>query len=87
MDKVCNFCGHAHFRHRQVQYIYRHAGKYLIVNQVPCEECEYCGEQYFAAPVLRKIEAEFHAIHVVGRPPTHSISVPVEEYAHAPGNR
>jgi len=56
MNKVCNFCGNKNFRIKKVQYIYRHDGKFLIVNDVPCEECEYCGEQYFKSDVLKKIE-------------------------------
>ena len=34
----------------------KHDDKYFIVNNVPCEECEYCGEQYFEAQVLKKMK-------------------------------
>ncbi len=54
MDKICNFCGNKNFREKQTQYIYRHNEQLLIVEDVPCEECEYCGEQYFKAKVLKK---------------------------------
>ena len=60
MNKICSFCGNGNFRNKEVQYIYKHDGKYLIVNNVPCEECEYCGEQYFKAKALKKIEADFN---------------------------
>lgn len=59
MNRVCSFCGNKNFRSRRVQYIYRHNGQFLIVDNVPCEECEYCGEQYFKAEVLKKIERDF----------------------------
>lgn len=59
MDKVCSFCGNKNFRVNTIQYFYRHDNKYLIVNDVPCEECEYCGEQYLKAQLLKKIEADF----------------------------
>ena len=36
---------------KTVQYIYRHDGKFLVVNEVPCEECTYCGERYYDGPV------------------------------------
>ena len=81
MSNICNFCGNKNFRIRKVQYIYRHDGKFLIVNDVPCEECEYCGEQYFKADVLKKIENDFMEIHSIGRKPKHVIQIPVEEFA------
>ncbi|MEK7398331.1 MAG: YgiT-type zinc finger protein, partial [Candidatus Poribacteria bacterium] len=40
MNKTCGFCGNKNFRIKKVQYIYRHDGNFLIVNDVPCEECE-----------------------------------------------
>ena len=80
VDKVCSFCGNTNFRHRNVQYIYQHDNKFLLVNNVPCTECEYCGEQYFEASVLKKIEAEFMAIQQGKKPVQKSIQVPVEEY-------
>jgi YgiT-type zinc finger domain-containing protein len=81
MSKVCNFCGNKNFRIKKVQYIYRHDGKFLIVNDVPCEECEYCGEQYFKADVLKKIEKDFMEINSIGRKPKQLIQIPIEEFA------
>jgi len=60
MGKVCSFCGNKNFREKNVQYTYQRNNKFLIVNSVPCEECEYCGEQYFKANVLKKIEKNFN---------------------------
>jgi YgiT-type zinc finger domain-containing protein len=54
MKRTCNFCGNKNFREKLVQYIYKHDGHFLIVNNVPCEECEYCGERYFKAEALKK---------------------------------
>ncbi len=85
MDKVCNFCGNKNFRMKKVQYIYRHDDKYLIVNDVPCEECEYCGEQYFKAQSLKKIEADFNKIYISGKKPKKKIQVPVEEFMDIEG--
>lgn len=75
MNKVCNFCGNKNYRMKKVQYIYRHDDKYLIVNDVPCEECEYCGEQYFKAQSLKKIEADFDKIYISGKKPKKKIRV------------
>jgi len=52
----------------------------LIVNNVPCEECDFCGEQYFKAGVLNKIEKEFNSIHHAGKKVKEKISVPFEDY-------
>ncbi len=52
-----------------------------MVDNVPCEECAYCGEQYFKAEVLKKIEDNFRAIYSSGKRAKKEISVPIEEYA------
>lgn len=78
--KVCNFCGNKNFRERHVQYFYKHNDQFLVVNNVPCEECEYCGEQYFKAEVLKKIEEDFNAIYQSGKKAKKEVKVPVEEY-------
>ena len=81
MKKICNFCGNRNFREKHIQYIYKHDNQFLVVNNVPCEECEYCGEQYFKAQVLKKIEEEFRAIYVSGKRARKKVTVPVEEFA------
>jgi YgiT-type zinc finger domain-containing protein len=81
MLQVCNFCGNKNFKKRNVQYIYKYQDKFLLVNNVPCEECEYCGEQYFEAKVLKKIEQEFMDIHFAGKSARHILQIPVEEFA------
>jgi YgiT-type zinc finger domain-containing protein len=80
MSKVCSFCGNKNFRERNVQYIYQHDNRFLIVNNVPCEECEYCGEQYFKADVLKRIERDFNDIHFAGKKAKNEVEVPVEEF-------
>ncbi|MBM4312237.1 MAG: YgiT-type zinc finger protein [Deltaproteobacteria bacterium] len=87
--KKCNFCGNRHVREAQVQYIYRHDEKLLLVNNVPCEQCEFCGEKYFKAQVLRNIELDFKKIYSAGKKAKKELKVPVEEYKevhrHSPG--
>jgi hypothetical protein len=51
------------------------------VNDVPCEECEFCGEQYFEADVLKKIERDFMDIYLAGKRSKQLIEVPVEDFA------
>lgn len=79
--KTCNFCGNKNFKDKLVQYIYKHNEQFLMVENVPCEECEYCGEQYFQADVLKKIEKDFLDIYAKKKKLKKSIEVPVEEFA------
>jgi len=80
MGKICNFCGNKSFRNKRVQYIYKHNGQFLIVENVPCEECEYCGEQYFKSEVLKKIERDFLDIYSHKKKLKRRIEVPIEEF-------
>ena len=80
MNKVCNFCGNRNFRNMYAQYIYKHNGKMLIVNDVPCEECEYCGEQYFKSDVLKKIENDFTQVYAGSKAPVEELLIPVESF-------
>ncbi len=80
MKKVCNFCGNKNFKEMLAQYIYRHDEKFLVVNNVPCEECEYCGERYFKASALKKIEKDFSKIYASGKKAKKEVMVPVEEF-------
>ena len=79
--KACNFCGNKNFRVKHTQYIYKLNDKFLVVNNVPCEECEYCGEQYFKAKDLRKIEDDFKVIYISGRRAKKKVAIPIEEFA------
>lgn len=81
MNKICNFCGNKHVRETDTQYIYRHDGKMLIVNDVPCEECEYCGEQYFKAEVLKQIEDDFNQVYAGRKVPLQRLLIPMESFA------
>ncbi|MEO5331838.1 MAG: type II toxin-antitoxin system MqsA family antitoxin [Magnetococcus sp. YQC-5] len=81
MTGKCPFCGHRNMTNKQVEYLYRSAERFLVVTDVPCLECEFCGEHYFEAVVLKKIERDFVAIHNTGKKPMKMIMVPVEAYA------
>jgi YgiT-type zinc finger domain-containing protein len=83
MDR-CNFCGNAEFRQTSVRYAYRRADRYLFVDDVPCEQCTQCGETYFEAKVLRRIESEFEAIQRRQRAVTSHIVVPLESFRDIP---
>jgi YgiT-type zinc finger domain-containing protein len=81
MNTKCIFCGNKNSKDVKVQYIYKHDNKFLIVDDVPCEQCEYCGEQYFEGSVLRRIEEEFQRIHIQGKKPINELRVPIEQFS------
>jgi YgiT-type zinc finger domain-containing protein len=80
MNTKCHFCGNKNFRQTKVQYIYKHNGKFLIMDEVPCEQCEFCGEQYFEGKILRQIEEEFNRIYVQGKKPIKELRIPIEPF-------
>jgi len=80
MNTKCHFCGNKNFKETKVQYIYRLNKKFLIMDDVPCEQCEFCGEQYFEGTVLRQIEEEFNRIHVQGKKPEKELRIPIEHF-------
>ena len=81
METICHFCGNKNFTERHVQYIYQCDAQFLIINEVPCEQCEYCGEQYFQAKTLKQIEKEFEFIYRCGKKVEKELRVPVEQFS------
>ena len=78
--KSCSFCGNNNFKEVETEYTYKHDGKYLIVEKVPCEQCTFCGEQYFKADVLKRIENEFFSIHKGNKRVKKELIIPVENF-------
>ncbi len=76
----CHFCGNKNIKATYTQYTYKHNGKFLIIENVPCDQCEYCGEQYFNAKVLKQIENEFIAINSGQKKTAKQIIVPTESF-------
>lgn len=57
MTEQCSFCGNKHLTYKATRYIHQSGEEMLIVENVPCLVCDYCGEQYFDIGVLKQIEA------------------------------
>ncbi len=79
--KKCNFCGHSVLHEKRVQYLYKHNNHFLMVNDVPCEECEFCGERYYEAKTLKRIEREFHSIYNLDKNVKRQLSMPIEDFS------
>jgi YgiT-type zinc finger domain-containing protein len=85
MSHHCPFCGHKHLTAKTTRYIHQQADELLIVDEVPCLECDYCGEPYFDAAVLKAIEAEHTAIVQHRKQPRAVKSVAMESFAALAG--
>lgn len=51
----CEFCD-GRVKHRVVQARFRYRGQTIYVDGVPAWVCGKCGEQYFDAPVYKRLE-------------------------------
>jgi len=81
MSDSCVFCGHKHLDKKTTRYIYQKKKDLLVVENVPCLECAFCGEQYFDAVVLQKIENDFNAILNDKKQPLNFMKVAIEDFA------
>ena len=77
--KSCSFCGNKNIKSTLTEYTYKHNGNYMIFNNVPSLQCEYCGEKYFETKVLKQIEKEFLAVQN-GKVIKQKIIVPVKNF-------
>jgi YgiT-type zinc finger domain-containing protein len=80
MAEQCSFCGNRNLTPKTTQYIHQHDGEMLFVEQVPCLECDYCGEQYFEIAVLKQIEADHRDIAEHRKQPSRVVQVAVQEF-------
>ena len=78
--KKCSFCGNKNIKNNTTEYTYKHNGKYLLINNVPCKQCEFCGEKYFEAKVLRQIEEEFLNIQSGKKKVSKELIIPFEDF-------
>ncbi|MDP2902358.1 MAG: type II toxin-antitoxin system MqsA family antitoxin [Methylovulum sp.] len=81
MSEHCVFCGHNYLESKTTRYIYQKDQQMLVVEHVPCLECTFCGEQYFDALVLKKIENDYFAITHQQRQPQRVMQIAVEDFA------
>lgn len=52
----CEFCDGI-MEHRQIRARFQFHGQTIYVDHVPTWVCTHCGEQYFDAPVYKRLEA------------------------------
>lgn len=80
MPEQCAFCGNKHLSARTTRYLHHRNEEMLIVEGVPCLECDFCGEQFFDIDVLKRIETDHSEIAEHRRQPKRFMQVAVETF-------
>jgi HTH-type transcriptional regulator/antitoxin MqsA len=55
-DEICEYCN-GKVRAKTVTVHYRHKGKLVLIENVPARVCRRCGERYYDATTVEKMEA------------------------------
>lgn len=53
---MCIFCKCSSFKPGLATHVVNYEDRIIIVKNVPCEECEQCGEKYFTDEAAQKLE-------------------------------
>lgn len=55
------FCKCENLKQTTTSHVVNYANGVIIVRNVPCEECEECGERYYSKEVAEQLEAIINA--------------------------
>ena len=55
-DEICEYCN-GEVRAKTVTVHYRHKRKLVLIENVPARVCRRCGERYYDAATVEKMEA------------------------------
>lgn len=80
MAEQCAFCGNKNLTPKTTRYFHQQDEEMLIVEHVPCIECDFCGEQYFDIGVLKRIETDHRDIAASRKQPNRYVRIAVEEF-------
>ena len=61
---MCFFCG-GNFKQSTTDYIEKNGSMVILIKDVPCEECEQCGEIYFNNDIVKTIEHILNGIQPI----------------------
>ena len=53
---MCFYCGCKTTTPSVTNHVVNYGDCVIVVKNVPCEECEQCGEKYFSDEVMEKLE-------------------------------
>ena len=75
----CTFC-RGEVGEQRIEYDYRRRGRLLVISNVPAGVCRQCGERYFTADVLKKMDESYHDIFDRNRKPERVLEVPAVSF-------
>jgi len=75
----CTFCG-GPVEEKRIEYDYRRRGRLLVMRNVPAGVCRQCGEKYFKADVLKKMDERFHNIFDRNQKPDQVLEIPAVSF-------
>jgi YgiT-type zinc finger domain-containing protein len=52
---MCTFCD-GYLKESKTDYIEKNENHVILIRDVPCEECEQCGETYFSDQTVKTLE-------------------------------
>ena len=52
----CPSCGNGELLNSVTTYFVTRDSGYVIIENVPCKKCPYCGEEYFPPSVMERID-------------------------------
>ena len=53
---MCMYCKCKTLRPSTTTHVVNYHGSVIVIKNVPCEECEQCGEKYYTDEVAARIE-------------------------------
>lgn len=63
----CMSCKHADMTDTTTEYFAKlNNGYYVIIENVPCKKCPQCGDEYFTASVMEKIDIILDKVEELG---------------------
>ena len=71
----CTFCGGT-VEEQLIEYDYRRNHRLMVISNVPVGVCGQCGEKYFRAEVLKKMDDLYHHIFEQHGQPERLLQVP-----------
>jgi len=61
---MCIFCG-GNLKQSTTEYIEKNKNHIILIKDVPCEECEQCGETYFDDNIFKALENILNGIQYI----------------------
>ena len=65
---------------KRIEYDYRRCSHLLVINDVPTGVCRQCGEKYFKAQTLKRLDHVFHNVFDRHQEPDHVLEIPAVSF-------